>query len=314
MELITLNRETFIEYQQQFADLYTLCFNVPMRAEEVIWRYLDNPYGEILACVAVDDGKLVANYSASPIELLRGGERVKVAQSLNTMTHPDYAGGGLFVKLANQVYDHLKANGYQMILGFPNNLSNRTFVRKLGWHDICVVPTLMLELAKMRMKPAPELPIREDDGFELDYSGADYGDRITIYRSQAYLRWRFAQHPNVKYHTLAVSADGVRASSRATFKTFRDRVNLVDFYFADEKEMHALMKAVAAFAREQGKDYITLWADLGSWEHLALESYGAALAAPLAYFGANVFGGDYPASPYYGERAWHLAMCDDNVY
>jgi len=314
MEIIALNRETFPRYQEQFAELYMLCFNVPMSAEEVKWRYMDNPYGEILSCVAVEDGKLVANYSASPIELLDKKERVKAAQSLNTMTHPDYAGKGLFVNLASRIYNHLRQNSYRMVLGFPNDLSNRTFVRKLGWHDISVMPTLMLNLDSIRLKPAPEMPIREDDRFDLNYERADYGDRIAIYRSNAYLRWRFAQHPSVKYHTLAVCADGKNASSRVTFKIFRDRINIVDFFFANEAEMHALMKPVVAFAKQQHKSLITLWADMGSWEHLALEGYGATQAAPVAYFGANVFDAMPHDSPYYDPRVWHLSMCDDNVY
>ena len=85
MEIITLNRETFKEYMQEFADLYTLCFNVPMTQKEVEWRYLANPNKEVLSCIAVDNGKLIANYSTSPIRLIKEGKVIKAALSLNTM-------------------------------------------------------------------------------------------------------------------------------------------------------------------------------------------------------------------------------------
>ncbi len=316
MEFLTLDRESFSRFQKEFADLYTLCFGVEMKDCEVAWRYLENPYRDILSCVAMDEGRLVANYSASPIELSYRGKPVKAALSLNTMTHPDYSGRGLFVKLAEQVYRRLYKTGYQMILGFPNNLSNRTFVGKLGWKDICIVPTLQLDLSRARPKSVPEgLTILEDDGFLLEYEPGAAPEEIAVYKTREYLRWRYAGHPANRYYTFAISGkrEGV-ASSWAVIKEFRDRINLVDSCFADEGEMRLLLNRVLEFAALRQKSCVTTWARLGGWEHLTLESYGAILAAPIAYFGANVFGDLVTGDDFYSASAWRLNMSDDNVY
>lgn len=316
MEFVTLNRETFKKYLQEFADLYTLCFHVPMNAEEVAWRYLDNPNAEILSCVAIDNGKLVANYSAEPVLLQHNGKVLKVALSLNTMTHPDYMGQGLFVKLASSVYRYMYENGYQMIFGFPNNISNRTFVNKLGWHDIRIEPTLQIDVNRAHKKPAmPEIRIISDDSFSLDYSGARCQNGTGIYKTREYLKWRYYQNPSVQYHTFVVCGpEEGKVSSRVTVKEFRDRVNVVDSFFACEAELCALINHVIDFALEKGKALITVWSGLGTWEHLLLESYGATLAIPVTYFGANVFGKEVDPEEFYHSEAWHLDMGDDNVY
>ena len=57
-------------------------------------RYIDNPYEDLLMCVAEDKGKIIANYSAVPSIVEIDGFLYKAAQSLNTMTHPDYSGRG----------------------------------------------------------------------------------------------------------------------------------------------------------------------------------------------------------------------------
>jgi predicted acetyltransferase len=56
-------------------------------------------------CVAVDNGQIVANYSALPTIVVFGKRKLKTALSLNTMTDPEYAGKGLFITLANMLYE-----------------------------------------------------------------------------------------------------------------------------------------------------------------------------------------------------------------
>ena len=315
MEIITLDRENFRPYMGEFAELYTQSFRVPMDEQEVVWRYFDNPNGDILACIAVDKGKLVANYSASPIHLIQDGRIIKVALSLNTMTHPDYSGQGLFVKLASRVYRRMYETGYQMIMGFPNNNSNRTFVKTLGWHDIQTVPTLQLNLAEVKKREHENVgSVRQDNAFVLDYSARnEVRPGVAVYKSRDYLKWRYQMHPAFTYYNFVICS-GTKVTSHIILKLFRDRVNIVESFFANEDEMKCLLNKAIDFGNEHDKKMITIWLKLGSWQHMIYEQYGAILAAPVTYFGANVFGDEVEKSIFYHPETWTLNMSDDNVY
>lgn len=316
MEYKFLNKESFKAYMKEFGELYTLCFNVPMNESEVEWRYLKNLGTEVLSCVAIDNGKLVANYSATPMQMIKDGKVIKIAQSLNTMTHPDYMGRGLFVDLASRLYKYLADNGYKLIMGYPNNISNRTFLTKLNWKDICVVPTLEINLDKVRKKSKDtEMVVLEDHNFDMDYSHCIYDgqDEISLYKSQEYLKWRYAANPAAEYYNFVIANDNI-ASSRIILKEFRNRINMVDTYFKNENEQKVLMDYAIDFGHSRGKELLTVWAKLGTKEHLTLESYGAILASPVSYFGACVFDQSGEFDDCYDAGKWYFSMSDDNVY
>ncbi len=318
MEIITLNRESFKNYMKEFADLYTLCFNVPMTQKEVEWRYLDNPNKDILSCIALDKGKLVANYSTSPIRLIKKGKVIKAALSLNTMTHPDYIGQGLFVKLASMVYSHMQEDNYKLVMGFPNNISHRTFITKLNWKDIGIVPTLELDVKKVKEKKLEKkYTIVNDTLYTLDYSKCIKTDNhIYVYKDNEYLQWRYRDNPSMKYYIYAVTDqnDSRFASSRIILKEYKNRLNIVDAFFINEDEEKALLNYAIEAAKKLEKELITCWFKLDTKEHLVLESYGFCLASPITYFGVNILNQDLDDSEYLNEFNWYLHLSDDNVY
>lgn len=318
MEIVTLNRDTFKNYMGEFADLYTLCFNVPMTHKEVKWRYLDNPNKDILSCIALDKGKLVANYSTSPIRLVKNGEIIKAALSLNTMTHPDYMGQGLFVKLASMVYSNMQRDNYKLVMGFPNNISHRTFITKLNWKDISIVPTLELAVNKAKMKSLQiQCQIVSDQMYSLDYSKCMHNDHcIYVHKDNEYLKWRYRDNPAMQYYNYAIidKNNPAYASSRVILKEYKNRLNIVDSFFSSEEEEKALLNHTIKLAKTMGKELITCWFKLDTQEHLVLESYGFCLASPIAYFGTNILNQGHGDNEYLNEYNWYLNLSDDNVY
>jgi hypothetical protein len=61
------------------------------------------------------------------------GEPVRVLLSLNTATHPQFQGKGLFTKLAAMTYEAAAAQGFAAVYGVANANSTPGFVRKLGF-------------------------------------------------------------------------------------------------------------------------------------------------------------------------------------
>jgi hypothetical protein len=61
------------------------------------------------------------------------GREAQVLLSLNTATHPDYQGKGLFTKLAAATFEAGAAAGFDGVYGVANANSTPGFVRKLGF-------------------------------------------------------------------------------------------------------------------------------------------------------------------------------------
>jgi len=82
----------------------------------------------------------VGFYTVWPARVRLGREVILAGQSMDTMTHPDYQGRGIFVRLAQACYDLATSRGYEIIYGFPNALSYPGFVHRLNWDHTGDIP------------------------------------------------------------------------------------------------------------------------------------------------------------------------------
>src|SRR4030042_387594 len=68
------------------------------------WKYKQNPAGEAIIQVAWCDDQIVAQYAITPVNMKFGDRTITAAQSVDTMTHPDYQGRGIFNALSGEVF------------------------------------------------------------------------------------------------------------------------------------------------------------------------------------------------------------------
>lgn len=102
--------------------------------EEVIrWQYTSNPDGEAVGFNAWKDDTLAGHYVTIPLTAEVFGKQERGLLSLNTATHEDHRGMGLFTKLAEATYAHAADMGYTFVVGVANANSTHGFVRKLGF-------------------------------------------------------------------------------------------------------------------------------------------------------------------------------------
>ena len=120
--------------------LFKLCFNTQPSETYIRWRYVKTPGEATPTVLAFDGDTCAASYAAWPVALTLNGQPVKAAQSMDTMTHPEYRGRGLFTLLAEKCYGVLAERGYQVIYGFPNANSYPGFIRRLNWDHVCDIP------------------------------------------------------------------------------------------------------------------------------------------------------------------------------
>ena len=316
MEYKIVTIDEFKRHMKEFSDLYYLCFKQPMNESEIVWRYLYNPNHGLFCCFAIDDGKLIANYSVSPIKVVLNGKIYDAVQSLNTMTHPDYKGKGLFVELAKTVYNYCAKKGYAGVIGFPNNVSNRTFVNKLNWSDIVALPTLVCNIADYsHINLTTGDSIELDNEFLYDYDDLYSKNNNSIYKSTKYLRWRYFENPTNEYKNFVIVHNNIVEAYMIIKKYKDDFYNIVDYYDnGDINKFSHLYTNIKKYILENGGKYVSIWEQLGSQEHLYLEKERFTNSTPITYFGGTLFQNDIDENEYFCANKWKIGMCDDNVY
>jgi GNAT superfamily N-acetyltransferase len=119
------------------------------------WRYRDNPMGRIVGVDAWDGDRLAAHYITCPMQAKIEGRVVRGLLSMNTATHPDYQGQGLFTRLAATAYDLGKSAGYEFVIGVANANSTPGFLRKLQFQHVAPLLAGVLPLTPARLSAYP---------------------------------------------------------------------------------------------------------------------------------------------------------------
>jgi GNAT superfamily N-acetyltransferase len=112
--------------------------------EYLQWQYADNPDGTIVGFNAYQGETLAAHYVTQPMEAVINGVKRRGLLSLNTATHPQHQGKGLFVKLADRTYTYAAEHGYDFVIGVANQNSVHGFTKKLRcsvW-ALCLTPMI----------------------------------------------------------------------------------------------------------------------------------------------------------------------------
>jgi GNAT superfamily N-acetyltransferase len=119
-----------------YARLFAACFPGADKLADVAylrWLYAENPCGPVVGFNAREDGRLAAHYVCVPARMRVNGRCANALLSLNTATHPDFQGKGLFTRLAESTYAAGAEEGVELVYGIANANSTPGFVRKLGF-------------------------------------------------------------------------------------------------------------------------------------------------------------------------------------
>ncbi len=106
------------------------------------WKHHENAFGESPAWVACD-GERLAGFRTLMRWEFRDGDRVLHAvRAVDTATHPDYQGRGIFTRLTLHALDELTAAGTDFVFNTPNDQSRPGYL-KMGWQVVGQLPTVV---------------------------------------------------------------------------------------------------------------------------------------------------------------------------
>lgn len=295
----------------QIVKLFSSVFNQNMSPEFWRWRYCDHPAGDPLVCLAWDGDRLAAHYAASHGPLLINGEKVAAAQSMTTMTHPDYRGQGLLERTATALYDELQRDGVAAVWGFPNNKINVSRRRKLNWDAVADLPTLSRQIK-------PEENLSDCSLVTVDRIDARFDNAksstvtLSMDHSHEILSWRIDQNPMNRYIRLVLQS-GDSLDGFAILKPFKDgEFDLVLLQANDARAYPDLIMGSLAHIQSLSGTRLNCWSLPQDETRIPLERAGFQATMPVTYFGGRVL---KKITPEFSDaRNWRVSMIDSDLF
>jgi GNAT superfamily N-acetyltransferase len=237
------------------------------------WKHLLNPFGPSFMLVAEANHRVVGLRAFMRGRFRAGDEIVHAVRAVDTATHPEFQGQGIFSRLTRSALDALRGEA-DLVFNTPNEKSGAGYL-KMGWKAVGEIPVWIRVRRPIRFaggsflfrqggatwghRPVVDAPpakeLLDDDAALrglLDEAHLDDG-RLTTDRSVSYLRWRYGSAPLLDYRAVATQRDG-RLTGLAVFRV-RPRGRLWETTIAevitrrgDEQVARQLMKQVKVAA------------------------------------------------------------------
>ena len=168
------------------------------------WKHLENPFGPSPCLLAEENGKLIGVRAFLRWDYVENQKIYPAYRAVDTATHPDHQGKGIFKKLTMELVSTIQQEGAGLIFNTPNANSSPGYL-KMGWEKWGSLP-LKLNFHFGKAGKTPEASadwdyaeplIRKLETAEHPQPG------LTTRLLPGYLNWRYRDSPLFPYHYLS---------------------------------------------------------------------------------------------------------------
>jgi GNAT superfamily N-acetyltransferase len=267
-------------------------------ADAYRWKHVDNPFGESIALVAEVEGRIVGLRTMMRWRFVRDGVPFAAIRAVDTATHPDFQGRGIFRRLTEHALD-LAREDTAFVFNTPNDNSRPGYL-KMGWEVVGQVPIAIRVVRPTRFArgirgvgaatagaqpppcslPPAESALDDVDGVRrlLQRWRPPTGALVTD-RSPEYLRWRYLGNRDLGYRAIALRRDSELvglAIGRPRWRGSLAELTLAEAIVAD-RDLAVARRLLRAAARS-GVDHVAT--------HLVGAPAAAAVRRRLGYVDA----------------------------
>lgn len=232
-----------------------------------IWnfKHVENPFGASLVLVATE-ADIIVGVRAFMRWQWQWGHRVFSAfRAVDTATHPNFQGKGIFKKLTLKAIEIAKENGDHFIFNTPNSQSLPGYL-KMDWKKVekLKVQLVPVNPAHWNFKnKEPDYLIEKDlyeTGFEQvlkNYNTRQAGlNKLFTPKSDRYLNWRYENNPLQEYQVYKDS--GVYLAGYIKQHAYFKELRIVEHLYDTLEDRKRLKKRVKIWSRKFGAQVISL--------------------------------------------------------
>jgi ribosomal protein S18 acetylase RimI-like enzyme len=269
------------------------------------WLYENNPQGQSSIGVAVEDGSIVASYSACPVLMQWGGQRTIAGLGIDAATHPGFRRRGLFEQVAKTAIADAERRRFGFILAYTpwGGASAIGQIEKLGFKRAFMIKRLVKVLnwpraiaARLKLPGRPPTAAEVVDKIHATVTGDPKHDisvarevtieetgtpsastrEIRVEKSQRYVRWRYSENPDKQYQIVSA----VSPSNSPAYIVLALRIEktitvgqIVDV-FGDDKSSNALLSGLEKTLSASGVTLLEAYISAGHRAAKMMTSHG----------------------------------------
>lgn len=286
------------------------------------WKHLDNAFGPSVMLVAEEEGWIVGLRAFMRWEFRAGSQTVRAVRAVDTATHPDHQGRGIFSRLTREALEILRRDT-DLVFNTPNEKSGPGYL-KLGWRPVGRLG-MSVRPRRPRLSRHPQgQPLAEaasaasvlDDPRlpELLERAERDPQRLETDRSLSFLRWRYGEAP-LDYRAVLDESSGELLG--AAFLRVRPRGRLWQTSIGDvivpRGDLGAARRLIRAASRSAPSDFVACRLPAGSTASRAAGALGFVRAPGGIRFVVNPLRDGILPDPA-DAKSWALPLGDVEVF
>lgn len=238
------------------------------------WKHLENPFGTSPVLLCRQGGELIGVRAFMRWQWSLNDQIYSTVRAVDTATHPNYQGKGIFKKLTLSLIEYCKQRGDDFIYNTPNQQSRPGYL-KMGWEDVGKLPvrisvqrpfSIVKNFIKRNHSQADFGPLEiahylQHPGLDSLLKGYQHKDCITTRVSKQYLNWRYFDVPVVNY--VAIGEELGNELTGLIIGRIKDtrigrELRVTDWFFNHEISVKELIRKLGYWKRTAHVDYTTI--------------------------------------------------------
>lgn len=178
------------------------------------WKHEQNPFGASFVLLAEENGMLIGLRAFMQWQWKWKDAEYKAIRAVDTATHPEHQGKGIFKKLTLQQLELCKQQGIHFVFNTPNDQSRPGYL-KMGWvqqgrmplkfkvrNPVALAYSLAFKKGKGNSGTEDPTPTQYWDQkiFNLMDKYVQPTEQLNTILSGSYIRWRYANNPLFSYN------------------------------------------------------------------------------------------------------------------
>jgi N-acetylglutamate synthase-like GNAT family acetyltransferase len=168
------------------------------------WKHIENPFGESPVLIAEESNELIGVRAFLMWKWFYVDKQFIAARAVDTATHPNHQGKGIFKKLTLQLLENCKHHQVDFIFNTPNKSSMPGYL-KMGWIKAGRLPIRIRFVTPMEKFLFKKRSVQEItwEQFEKSYKEIERITKsIETPKNICYLKWRYYDVPVASYQIL----------------------------------------------------------------------------------------------------------------